>query len=132
MQAGQVRVAGGVQQFPRIEQIVRIQRGFNPPHQRQRNRIVEARKFVDLHLPDPVFGADRPAPLRDQIIDPRADCLAFRFLPHPAHSALGGEDVEVDIAIAKMPESDRAGAGKRALDRRRGGEDEFGHRFDRD
>jgi len=77
-----------------------------------------------------MFGRDRPAPLGDEVVHLPADLLPF--VEHPTRMGVGrGDHVEMDVAVAQVPEGDRLGPGPVGLDLRHGRLDEIGHALDR-
>src|SRR3569623_3672513 len=85
----------GVQQLFRSEGTRdRAQRG----HARRRG---QANELAQLLLADAVLGGDRPARGNDQIIDHAARRFADFFAPALGIGAVGGVDVEMDVAVAE-------------------------------
>ena len=79
-------------------------------------RIAEPCQFVALHLSDAMFGGDRAARCDHQIVHEGADLLAGIVRPGAAVCALRRGNMEVDVAIAQVPEGGDLRAGKARLD----------------
>ena len=76
-----------------------------------------------LQLADAVLGRNRAAGGGHEVVDEARDLLAFALVP-VGRGMAAGADVEVDVAVAEMPEAARDHAGECALDLGRGLDDE--------
>ena len=63
----------------------------------------ETLQLGDLHLADAVLGRDRSARRRHQVVHKAGDLGTFPFVPAVRGMAAGAH-VEMDVAVAEMPE----------------------------
>src|SRR3569623_154244 len=87
-----------------VHQLVRIEGTLDRAQRRHARRRGQAFELAQLHLADAVLGGDRSARGDDQVVDHAGRRLADFFAPALGIGAVGRVDVEMDVAVAEMPE----------------------------
>src|SRR5207249_4835994 len=104
-----------LEHLARIEDARGIERCLDGAHQVELRRALVAGELVALQLADSVFGADAAAMRGDEVVD---DPVCARRVRHEGsgHGALGGSQVVVEVAIAKVAEGDETYAWQRGIE----------------
>src|SRR5258708_8750161 len=113
-------------ELSRVHDAKRVERLLDPPQRMDAPGRRQPRELGALQLPDAMLGRDRPTRRRDEVVDQPGNILALRLVPAGGGMA-SSADVEVDVAVAQMPEAGGDDAGEGSLDLGRGLEDERRH-----
>ena len=106
-------LAGQGDEFPGIEQPLRIERALDRAQRTDARRRGQPGQFRALHLADAMFGRDRAARRDHRVMDEGVDRLSLAPDPAgPSTVPAGRADMKMDIAVAQMAEGGRRRAGK--------------------
>src|SRR6185436_16520119 len=100
----------------RVHQPARVERVLDREHQAAVEGGAIVPELVALELPDPVLGADAAFERRDDVVHGAPDARV-QFGGDARLAVVPWHDVQVQAAIAEVPEQDDPGTGQRRLDR---------------